>query len=135
MIPTAHSEFQYGTTTGKGSGKGIQMELPINYGLLVGDNRGKVVLCNDLAAIMFSSDPGDVEGYSVRELLPDIVYGNNSDNYVKHYLSDLNSQLSWHCFRASDRYGLGFKLDASVSKFEVDSVPLFLLRLRHRENA
>lgn len=135
MTLIAPQNFHSGNTNERRIGRTVQGGLPTSYGLLVCDKRGKVVLCNDMAAKIFSGDPGEVEGYSIRELLPDIAHGNNPENYLKHYLSDSGSRISWHRISASDRHGLEFQLNASVSKFEVDGVPLFLMRLRHRENA
>jgi hypothetical protein len=108
-------------------------EAELSNAVLVCDIREKTILCSQAAAYLFGGQPADLEDVSIAALLPELGQICASEHYFNHAgrtLAYYCNMPGWQRFNAVSPVGANLQVEANVTKFEVDEIPLFLLQLR-----
>jgi len=104
-----------------------------DHAVLVCDIREKTMLCSQAAARLFGCTPARLEELPIADLLPELGRISAAEHYFNHSHRSLayycNSH-GWQQFNAVSPAGFNLQVEARITRFEVDNVPLFLLRLR-----
>ena len=114
---------------------GTQPAVPVDAGFVVSDNHGRILLCSPTAAELYCGSPADLQGLTVGALLAEVGLHSHETAYLTRKLAYLSRRGDWQLFTATALDGSLIEVSASVAKFEVDHVPLFLLRLRRLHHA
>lgn len=122
--------------TSAGESAGAQhLATPVDAGFVVCDNRGRILLCSPTAAELYCGTPTDLQGLTAGELLAEVGLHSHETAYLTRNLAYLSKRGGWRLFSATTLDGSPIEVAASIAKFEVDHVPLFLLRLRRLRHA
>jgi hypothetical protein len=110
---------------------GSQEEAFVNSGVLVCDSCGRVILCGEEAARIFSGKAVDLEQTRIGDLLLDVSNNEMPPGHSRRSLAYLSAQTGKHRFNAISLNGWVFPVIASVREILVDQIPLYLVRLFH----